>query len=239
MQQKEEAMRRELELTKAQAQREQEMAVLKQKFQALRFRNQPKQAHPPTDQAPQPSESMTTETTLTSDFSVNKPAEAQAPWDIRTDIQNTGTFPDFIAEFKKNYLNDRWESEMCCELLAMTQGPESFWDYAIVVQAKNSLLLGVESHLTDDKLCHHLEAGMEDRLARKCDSEKLENVVLFKDWFEEVKLVDEALCADLAVFKTIAKNSREAGRRMSAARTCWICFVCSSMVFDQITMSSR
>ncbi|KIM85943.1 hypothetical protein PILCRDRAFT_775973 [Piloderma croceum F 1598] len=63
MQQKEEAMWRELELelTKAQAQREQEMAVLERKFRALK--NQPQQAHPPTDQVPQPSGSATTEMT--------------------------------------------------------------------------------------------------------------------------------------------------------------------------------
>jgi hypothetical protein len=54
----------------------------------------------------------------------------------------------------------------------------------------------VDSHLADDKLCHRLEAGMEDRLARKCDSEKLEKIVPFKKWLDEVKLVNEALCAD-------------------------------------------
>jgi hypothetical protein len=31
------------------------------------------------------------------------------------------TFEDFIAEFKKNYLNDRWEAETRRELLAMVQ----------------------------------------------------------------------------------------------------------------------
>jgi hypothetical protein len=32
------------------------------------------------------------------------------------------TFPVFIAEFKKNYLNDKWESKTHRELLAMVQG---------------------------------------------------------------------------------------------------------------------
>jgi Aspartyl protease len=99
---------------------------------------------------------------------------------------------------------------------AMTQGSKSFWDWAIAVQAKNSLLLGVDSHLADDKLRHRLEAGMEERLARKCDSEKLEKVVPFKKWLDEVKLVDEALRADRAEFQNIAKHSCEAGRRNNA-----------------------
>jgi hypothetical protein len=42
-------------------------------------------------------------------------------------------FDDFIAKFKKNYLNDRWEAKMHHELLTMTQGPKSFWDWAITV----------------------------------------------------------------------------------------------------------
>jgi hypothetical protein len=64
----------------------------------------------------------------------------------------------------------------------MMQGSETFWDYVIaVVQAKNSLLVSVELHLPEDKLHHHLEAGMEERLTKKCDAEKLEKVVKFKD----------------------------------------------------------
>ena len=39
-------------------------------------------------------------------------------------------------------------------------GAETFWDYVIAVQAKNSLLFSVESRLREDKLCHHLKAGI-------------------------------------------------------------------------------
>lgn len=122
------------------------------------------------------------------------------------------TFPVFIAEFKKNYLNDKWESETRRELLAMMQGTKTFWDYAIAVQAKNSLLVGVELHLPEDKLRHRLEAGMEERLAKKCDAEKLEKVLEFKDWLDEVKRVDEELRTDRAKFEAIAKSARDTGR---------------------------
>jgi hypothetical protein len=69
----------------------------------------------------------------------------------------------------------------------------------------------VDSHLTDDKLHHCLEAGMEDRLAKKCNAEKLENFVQFKDWLDEVKHMDEELHADRTEFEAIAKNSHKAG----------------------------
>src|ERR1700691_6286549 len=39
-------------------------------------------------------------------------------------------------------------------------GAETFWDYVIAVQAKNSLLFSVESRLPEDKLCHNLKAGI-------------------------------------------------------------------------------
>jgi hypothetical protein len=49
-------------------------------------------------------------------------------------------FTAFMVEFCLNYLAEDWEEDTFCELLSMTQGTSSFWDYAIVIQSKNSLL---------------------------------------------------------------------------------------------------
>jgi hypothetical protein len=88
----------------------------------------------------------------------------------------------------------------------MMQRTKTFWDYVIAVQAKNSLPVGVESHLPEDKLRHRLKAGMEERLAKKCDAEKLEKALEFKDWLDEVKCIDEELHVDRAEFEAIAKR---------------------------------
>jgi len=65
-----------------------------------------------------------------------------------------------MTQFHANYLQDNWEASTHCELLSMTQGSSSFWDFAIKLQSKTSLLLGTPSHLAQDKLCHQSEVGM-------------------------------------------------------------------------------
>jgi hypothetical protein len=49
-------------------------------------------------------------------------------------------FSAFMSEFRLNYLAEDWEEDTLHELLAMTQGTSSFWDYAIAIHSKNSLL---------------------------------------------------------------------------------------------------
>ena len=45
------------------------------------------------------------------------------------------TFVDFMQEFRAGYLPEVTQ----IELLAMTQGNNTFWDFSVAVQAKNSL----------------------------------------------------------------------------------------------------
>jgi hypothetical protein len=76
------------------------------------------------------------------------------------------SFDDFMTEFRAAYLKDDWEEGVWRELRSMSQGTDSFWDYAIWVQAKNSLLTSTKSHLDEEMLRHCIEAGMEDLLVR-------------------------------------------------------------------------
>ena len=96
------------------------------------------------------------------------------------------SFNDFMDEFCTNYLAEDWEEDTLCEILSMTWRNHTFWDYAIALQSKNSLLLGTTLHLPDDKLCHQLGMGMETRLAKKVSTEKLNKVVEFHKWLNEV-----------------------------------------------------
>jgi hypothetical protein len=123
------------------------------------------------------------------------------------------TFTDFMVEFRTNYLDEDWEANTCRELLAMTQGSQSFWNFQALVAAKNSLLFGTASYLIEDKLRHQLEAALEPRLAKKCDNEKVHKVVDFRKWVAEVKRMDETLKAERLEVELIMKNNRDAARR--------------------------
>ena len=84
------------------------------------------------------------------------------------------SFSAFMTEFRQNYLAEDWEEDTLRKLLSMSQGNSTFWDYAVAVQSKNSLLRGTTSHLPDDKLRHQLGAGMEVRLSKKVSSREAE-----------------------------------------------------------------
>jgi hypothetical protein len=57
----------------------------------------------------------------------------------------TLSFKDFMVKFRKGYLPKDWEAITRIELLRMTQGDMSFWDFTVAVQAKNSLLCNTPS----------------------------------------------------------------------------------------------
>jgi hypothetical protein len=81
------------------------------------------------------------------------------------------TFDKFIAEFRQNYLDEDWENATCHKLLTITQGSQTFWDFAVRLQAKNSLLTSTASHLDEDKLYRWMEAWMDECLPQKCAAE--------------------------------------------------------------------
>jgi hypothetical protein len=123
------------------------------------------------------------------------------------------SFTEFMDEFHVGFLDKDWENKTRCELLSMTQGSDSFWTYAICAQAKNSLLRNTTSHLDKNNLRHQLEAGINDRLARKCASEKANNVVDFHDWLAEIKRIDDNLNDNRKEWEAITKAGREASRK--------------------------
>lgn len=50
------------------------------------------------------------------------------------------SFTNFMQEFHAMYLPEDWEEITRIELLAMTQGSDTFWDFSVTIQSKNSLL---------------------------------------------------------------------------------------------------
>jgi hypothetical protein len=125
----------------------------------------------------------------------------------------TLSFAEFMAEIREGYLDRDWEDSTRRELQAMFQNNSSFRDFAVRVQGKNSLLLGTDSHLSDDKLRHRIEAGINDRLSKRCKAEKVNKVIDFKEWLAEVKRVDDGLQDDRREWEAMARNTREASRK--------------------------
>jgi hypothetical protein len=123
------------------------------------------------------------------------------------------SFNVFMMDFRQNYLAEDWEEDTLRELLSMSQGTNSFWDYAIAIQSKNALLHGMTSHLPDDKLRHQIGAGMEVCLSKKVSSEKLNKILDFRKWLNEVKQCDDVLLAEREEYERIAKENHDTSRR--------------------------
>jgi glycerophosphoryl diester phosphodiesterase len=62
------------------------------------------------------------------------------------------TFMAFMKELKLLYLPKDWEEITRIELLQMTQANDMFWDFAVQVQAKNSILIDTPLYLDKDQL---------------------------------------------------------------------------------------
>jgi hypothetical protein len=99
----------------------------------------------------------------------------------------TITFTDFLAKFKTAHLPKDWEEITCIELLQVMQGTDSFWDFLVQVQAKNSILAGTQSHFTEMHLHHHIESSVNPKLALHACLKKVVSDSTLTQWPEEVK----------------------------------------------------
>jgi hypothetical protein len=111
--------------------------------------------------------------------------------------------------FRDAFLDKEWEDSTRREVLSMTQGQDSFWNFSIRIQAKNFLLKGTNSHLDNVKLRQQIEARLDDRLSKKCKAEKVNKVVNFRDWLAEVYHVDNNLAEDRREWEAYAKAAHE------------------------------
>jgi hypothetical protein len=68
-------------------------------------------------------------------------------------------------------------------------------------------------HLPDDKFCHQLGMGMEIRLSKKVSSEKVNKVLDFCKWLNDVRRCDDVLCVEREECERIARDNRESSRQ--------------------------
>ena len=126
-------------------------------------------------------------------------------------------FAAFMTEFRAGYLPKDWEETTRIELLQMVQGTNTFWDFSVQVQTKNSILVGTPSHLTNEQLRHRMESGMNAKLALRCRLEKAgankDNVPLtLVAWLDAIKCVDELIRSKHADFHELALKACKSTR---------------------------
>ncbi|KIM72369.1 hypothetical protein PILCRDRAFT_16192 [Piloderma croceum F 1598] len=122
-----------------------------------------------------------------------------------------------MTEFQAGYLPKDWEETTCIELLQMVQGTSTFWDFSVKIQTKNSILIRMPSHLTNEQLHHCMESGMNTKLALCCHLEKArankDNVLLtLVAWLDAIKCIDKLICTKQADFHELTLKARESTR---------------------------
>jgi hypothetical protein len=127
------------------------------------------------------------------------------------------TFPEFMNKLRTNYLHKDWEEITRRDLMNMSQGKDSFWNFYIRLQAKNSLLRDTTSHLSQEALRFKLELGMTEELADRCRDAKVAKERSTTEWLDVVRRLDDKLtdeCAKLdAKFEEFARQQRESSRK--------------------------
>ena len=125
------------------------------------------------------------------------------------------SFASFMTKFKKGYMDDDWEKDTCHEVLGMSQASNTFWDYTVSLQSKNSLLHGTPSHLSNEQICDQLGAGMENYLSKKIGG-GVNRITDFQKWLNQVKPYNDQLRNEREEYEQILKESRDVSRCANA-----------------------
>ncbi|RDB23650.1 Transposon Tf2-9 polyprotein [Hypsizygus marmoreus] len=108
------------------------------------------------------------------------------------------TFPNFATEFMKKWLPTHWEDDIINRVIRM-QDNRPFWTWVIDVKKCNLLLVGKPLHVPAASMKAHLIARFDLALRssyRSADNfETMESMVLFDNWVDEVRKIDERIRA--------------------------------------------
>jgi hypothetical protein len=119
----------------------------------------------------------------------------------------TLSFAEFMAELRANYLDPDWEPTIRRRILAaMLKQNQSFWDWFSHMQSLNSLLANTASHFSDASFREKLEAGLDPKLTRRCNANKVDKILVLQPWALEVKRHDENRRADLKCAREVTEE---------------------------------
>jgi hypothetical protein len=86
------------------------------------------------------------------------------------------SFKELMTEFRTSFLPESWEKDTCHDLLNLSMGSSSFWDFYSTSLELNSVHLTTTSYLPEDKFCHHLESCMSPKLADECEDMAMKSI---------------------------------------------------------------
>lgn len=93
------------------------------------------------------------------------------------------------------------------KMLSSRQTTQPFHEWTAEFQTQNTLLIGLDSHLSTEKVQYHLEVHMNFDLANEyrncseaCDEPE------FHKWVEKVKKLDEKRSTRLATTRNVSNN---------------------------------
>jgi hypothetical protein len=96
----------------------------------------------------------------------------------------------------------------------ISQAKDSFWNFYIKLQAKNSLLCDMTSHLSEEALQYKLESGMTEELVEQCRDAKVSKEETMANWLDTVCRLDDKLAKQHAKFdakfEKFARQQRDA-----------------------------
>jgi hypothetical protein len=111
-----------------------------------------------------------------------------------------------MTEFHMSFLPETWEKDTCCDLLNLSMGSSSFWDFYSASLELDSVLANTTSHLPEDKFCHHLESCMTPELANECEEDAIMSIKDQLKWVYAVKKVNETMCHKDEKHRKIAED---------------------------------
>ena len=117
----------------------------------------------------------------------------------------------FMAEVRSSYLPPNWEETVWSQILGMQMKSNvKFWDWVQEMRALNIVLCGMDSHLSNEALCNQLEASLNPSLCSYVFLEKINKIIILKEWILAMKDADEKL-------KDECKQSRNVFNKEMAA----------------------
>ncbi|KAF9493966.1 hypothetical protein BDN71DRAFT_1394118, partial [Pleurotus eryngii] len=89
------------------------------------------------------------------------------------------------------FLSSNWEHSVCMDILCLQQGAHTFIKFLLEIMGKNNLLAGIDSFFNNESLRDTMNANMDRDLAHECNKENLNPIIIFCDWLDEVKHLNE------------------------------------------------
>ena len=126
------------------------------------------------------------------------------------------TFPDFMKEFRRQWLPEGWENTVRAEVLRSHLDPtkETFEAWVTHVQTLNIVLRGTPEHLSDTQLRVQLEANLDKELRTMVYDEMAHKIEELHPWIQRVQRLDNKRRNERKrINKYIEEYLRALGRR--------------------------